>query len=572
MSIILNVINYFWKLGFNEEAPDLYVKVYTGGHRLAIDLAAETFDFGGLEVRDPALEHFSQRNFVVVESLDRLLRRGCPPSGLLLEGGPRWDYTVVCGPGDTRLAVACRIWEDDYDEAVRALGSAPESPPMLGEDAPEVRHVLVYTSRLKAGIIEHRHAVFPRDRQSVGGSDPAEPLLRLFEQAGGRSGKASSAAQEGDFVIRDGVLVEYRGRQAHVVVPASVESLKNGVFWNTETLREITLPEGLRSLGGDTFYNCARLAHLVIPSSVEVVGDNPFAACPELALENRSPHFHLENGLLLDREGTRLVYCSIRRPGPSVEIPEGVISVGKHAFYACATLDRIVLPSTVKIVENNPFSDIARLRLENRSPHFIFLNGALYNKTMGTLFYYEQAREAATLEIPEGVRIIGRHSFYNCRNLRSLVIPSSVTIIGYNPFAGCSSLVIENRSPAYVCTGGALFNRNMTELIQYSISSPAEEFVVPGTVRKIGRSAFYQGRNLKRVRLPEGLEVIERSAFAGCQALREVNIPRSLSEIGEWAFSDCPRLQRLDLPAHTSVESHTFRGCPANSGLRSDSP
>ena len=57
---------------------------------------------------------------------------------------------------------------------------------------------------------------------------------------------------------------------------------------------------------------------------------------------------------------------------------------------------------------------------------------------------------------------------------------------------------------------------------------------------------------------------IERSAFAGCSSLREINIPQSVSSIGELAFAHCGRLGKLNLPANTSVESHTFRGCPAN--------
>lgn len=370
---------------------------------------------------------------------------------------------------------------------------------------------------------------------------------------------------EDGFVTRDGVLTEYSGTQEHVVVPSYVERLRNSVFWNCEILTELTLPNGIWSLGGDTFYNCINLKRLVIPESMEVVGDNPFANCPALDLENRSPHFRLEDGLLFNSEGTRLIYCSISEAGREMDLPEGVISVGKHAFYNCRSLERIALPASVRILENNPFSNLPLLRLENRSPHFIFRDGALYNKTLSTLFYYEQVREDDSLEIPEGVGIIGRHSFYNCSRLRRLSIPESVTTIGYNPFAGCSALRLECKSPHYIYEDGALYTSDMTELVHYSIASEAEEFVVPEGVRRIGRSSFYQGKNLKRVRLPDSLAAIERSAFAGCSHLQEVNIPAAVGTIGEWAFSGCTDLERLDLPEGTAVEAHTFLASPANS-------
>ena len=66
MSVILNVVNYFWKLGFNEEAPDIYEKPYRDGYRVRVDMAAEAIDYGGqVQVVDGTLKRFSQRNFVV---------------------------------------------------------------------------------------------------------------------------------------------------------------------------------------------------------------------------------------------------------------------------------------------------------------------------------------------------------------------------------------------------------------------------------------------------------------------------------------------------------------------------
>ena len=41
MSAILNEINYFWKLGFNEETTDVYVKRYPLDNRVSIDVENE---------------------------------------------------------------------------------------------------------------------------------------------------------------------------------------------------------------------------------------------------------------------------------------------------------------------------------------------------------------------------------------------------------------------------------------------------------------------------------------------------------------------------------------------------
>ncbi len=573
MSIILNVINYFWKLGFIERTTDVYEKAYTRDTTFLLNLADKTFDYGPeIEVLDPALLRFSQKNFVIMESLDRLFRRGVSPASICLRGDQHCDYTIAAANRSDRIAVACRIWEHEYDDTVETLDTHDAPPRVLGAGDRRIGALVIYTSRLKAGIIEHRTKTFARtkwlpDGAAVSSADPPDLFGREMPGTVRRSHQPSSTTDSSEFEIRNSVLVAYRGSAPTVVIPQGVRRLGNGVFWNNVTVERIELPEGLRSLGGDTFYNCPRLAMITIPESVDVMGDNPFAACPELVIANRSPHFRLDEDLLTNASGTRVIHCNIKGESTELEVPEGTVSVGKHSFYNCQRLRRIVLPPSLRIIENNPFSNLPNLHIENRSSEFILRDGALYNQTMGTLFYYQHDSGSDSLEIPNGVRIIGRHSFYNCKSIRVLRIPPSVTIIGYNPFAGCSSLRIESQSPAYVQHDGVLCDQSMTELIYYPISSSELEFVVPDGVRKIGRSAFFMGTNLERVTLPSSLETIERSAFAGCSRLSEVNVPAGVAAINDWAFSDCPSLQRVRIPIEATVATQAFSGSPTRVDL-----
>ena len=564
MSDILNVINYFWKLGFNEETPNVYGKVYPTGEHFRVDFQAERLDFGpALRLVPEAALRFSQRAFVVFESIDRLLSAGWPAGAIHADGHDGVDYTLDVEGGAGRVAVKCARWEEGFDDEVAAVARAPALPPALAARARRAEWLCLYTSRLKAGVVEHRCRIFPRVRWCGGATAICD--RGLFEPGvNPRAPVLSTGAAAGDvpappgFAIRDGMLVGYPEDEAEVVVPSGVTALANGLFWGAESLRRVVLPDGLRSLGGDTFYGCPRLAEIVIPESVEVIGDNPFAGCPELELRNQSPRFVYQNGILQDAGGQRVIHCSPRAPGSAVEIPPGTISVGKHAFYRCQRLRRIVLPESVRIVENNPFSEIPLLRLESRSPHFVLRDGVLYNSTLGTLFYCEHARDDNRVEIPEGVGIVGRHSFYACTSLWSVTLPASVTTIGYNPFAGCTSLGLVCRSPRFVLRDLALYDREMTELVHYAIASPRAELAVPRGVHKLGRSACFGSAHLRRVLLPDGLVSIERSAFARCRRLAEVRIPESVASIGEWAFRGCPELRSIEVPAGAVVARRAF--------------
>jgi len=112
MSIILNAINYFWKLGFNEVIPDRYVKHYSDSQQISLDIAAEVMDYGkGIKICDEKLRHFSQMNFIVLEAIDRALRKGYQPEDIDLGRSTTYHYAIMGTFGDVFVALRCHEWE-----------------------------------------------------------------------------------------------------------------------------------------------------------------------------------------------------------------------------------------------------------------------------------------------------------------------------------------------------------------------------------------------------------------------------------------------------------------------------
>lgn len=63
------------------------------------------------------------------------------------------------------------------------------------------------------------------------------------------------------------------------------------------------------------------------------------------------------------------------------------------------------------------------------------------------------------------------------------------------------------------------------------------EFVdIPCTVEKISDEAFYGCKNLKTVKLGDGIKIIGAYAFAYCSALNEIDIPSSVEVLERYAF------------------------------------
>ncbi len=60
-----------------------------------------------------------------------------------------------------------------------------------------------------------------------------------------------------------------------------------------------------------------------------------------------------------------------------------------------------------------------------------------------------------------------------------------------------------------------------------------------GKVTKIGDSAFYNGRGLNRIYIPDGVSNIGSYAFDGCKNMQYISIPNSVVSFGELVFQRC---------------------------------
>ncbi len=86
-----------------------------------------------------------------------------------------------------------------------------------------------------------------------------------------------------------------------------------------------------------------------------------------------------------------------------------ITSIGKECFVDCDLLTQVILPDTVKTIEDGAFSTCEDLE-----------------------YVY----------IPDGVSYIGKRAFYTCDELAYVRVPDSVTGIGKNAFDRCPRLIL----------------------------------------------------------------------------------------------------------------------------------
>ncbi len=189
-----------------------------------------------------------------------------------------------------------------------------------------------------------------------------------------------------------------------------------------------------------------------------------------------------------------------------LEIPDGVIRIGAHAFDGCTGLTGdVILPESVEYIGESAFEN-TELRVLTWEDYLSF-------------YRYE--------ENDDGIAITDVYTFGETYDFHNIPIPHeidsfTVTEIGNNAFYYLDEML-------------------------------SGDLVIPESVKRIGKSAFYRAPKLTgRLYLPSGLERIDSFAFQGCGFSDISPLPESLSYIGDSVFFDCSNLSG-DIAIPTSV-------------------
>lgn len=175
----------------------------------------------------------------------------------------------------------------------------------------------------------------------------------------------------------------------------------------------------------------------------------------------------------------------------SVEIQEGVTSIGSSAFSGCTALVSIEIPDSVMSIGNQAFTSCYKLE-SIKIP-----NGVT---SIGLMTFWD-CLDLASIEIPDSVTSIGNFAFVGCRSLTSIEMPNNVISIGWSAFYDCTGLVSIEIPDSVTSIGGAAFEgcSNLTSI------------TIPNSVESIGDEAFKDCSSLDKIIYPSGLDVSNAS-------------------------------------------------------------
>ena len=354
-----------------------------------------------------------------------------------------------------------------------------------------------------------------------------------------------------DFIIKDGVLTEYRGKGGAVVIPEGVLAIGRYTFWNCIALTSIEMPSSVTAIGIGAFGGCVGLTSIHFSSSVTSIGEGALRGCTgvtSIEVSTDNPTYRSENNCIIERATNKLIAgCK------TSIIPNGVTSIGEFAFVECVGLSSIHLSSSVTSIGEGAFygcAGVTSIEVSTDNPAYRSENNCIIERATNKLIVgcktsiipssvtyigaraFQASSGLTSVEVPSGVTSIGMFAFSGCIGLKSIEMPSSLTSIGEGALRGCTGLTSitymgtmaewlaigkhydwDDCAGEYVvhCTDGDIGDANAL----YTYTGTGGDVVIPNGVTEIGEWAFADSTDLTSVQLPSSVIFIGEGAFNG---------------------------------------------------------
>lgn len=264
-----------------------------------------------------------------------------------------------------------------------------------------------------------------------------------------------------------------------VTLPNSVTAIGNRAFNGATNLQDINLPVGLKAVGESAFYGCKNLKRVVLPNTITAIDSSTFGyvfggkifyyagntAC-ETASQEAEDYFGygygwtriasdegttwdcgvepgtmlatFEDGVLeITGTGSMKEFSADNVPWraylseiTSVNIDEGVVSIGANAFKDCVALTEVSLATSITGIGRSSFENCSALE-------------SVFNSTNITNIgdkAFAGCSKLSEFNISGKIAYIGAEAFSGCSMFGNVILPLNIGYIGAGAFTGVSGV------------------------------------------------------------------------------------------------------------------------------------
>ncbi len=335
---------------------------------------------------------------------------------------------------------------------------------------------------------------------------------------------------DSEFVIENGVLVEYIGNGGDVVIPDGVTTIQSKAIYFNKNSREIT--------------------SIVIPDSVEVIEADGFRDFHSI-YQNLSAWWYRKNTNLKsikmpDKLANKLTIAQIKKYF-DIDILVNALLINPDGFAGNfkTTLIKFIKNHNKVIVD-----DILR----NNDEQMICTYFDLINPSLEDVDFVIKCAEKELNQNIIAVLLDYKNRHFRDEDVQKIYEEKieqelDITTRTLAQWRKIFRIRIEDN---YAILAG--YKGNEEEVI---IPSKLEKYDV-----KIATEAFKNCRFIESVVVPEGITELSYQQFSGCTKLKNISLPDSLKKLDLYSFDNCLALESIHIPKKVKrIQSMVFSSC-----------
>ncbi len=265
-----------------------------------------------------------------------------------------------------------------------------------------------------------------------------------------------------------------------VEIQSGITSIGTRNFYEFKNMTEVKIANTVKIIETNAFIDCDALVTFEIPAGLETIQRWPFVRCDKLSAINvnsQNQYFSSDNGVLFDKNKTKLIEYPDMKEGKSYIVPQSVQTIGEFAFMD-TRLETITLQNGVRDIEQSAFASSKALKT-------IELPVGL--RSIG-ISAFKSCTELTNVNLPEGLETMENTVFDGCSKLKTVNISSTVNQIDFGCFDECNNLEsinVNTNNTTYTSINGILYDENVTKLIKYPYGKKDTIYDMPDTVTQI---------------------------------------------------------------------------------------
>lgn len=340
----------------------------------------------------------------------------------------------------------------------------------------------------------------------------------------------------------------FEGIQVKVVILPSVyndtivKAIEKNAFWAKTVIKKVFLPDSIEEIKDNAFYSCQRLEHIDLGNNLININASSFYNCNRLK---------------------------------NITLPNTLQKIGGYAFCKCESLRKIIIPPFVSGIQNGAFiscSSLQEINVDSSNLKYTSFEGNLYTKDKKTIVQYAYGKNKTTFEVPYFVETIGVSCFENEQNIDTLIIYSRMKTIQDMAFknANLKNIIFTGDESQFNSISVGDYNDKFNNATKYYLPFTFNDIDKETVAIAGGRTApsidslwfpqeYYDGNFYKDVTRITDLPLW---AINIRNTIKEINIPSNINYIGKSAFSNFVELKKVTFKSKAlNIRDNAFLNC-----------